>query len=256
MRADTSVDTVIAAGYRSSSTIGRLPSVRHDTAAAVLGGNVYVFGGGNGASQLDDIVRVDPSSGHTTVVAHLPAASSDSTAAAIGGTAYVVGGYTGTRWLDTIVAWRPGAPPRIVAHLPKTLRYAAVTAVGKTLVIAGGSLENGTAERQRACFHPGDAPRHADRHPPRPDHARRGSDARQRRLRDRRPRRDDRNADDRDRRRRRRPQAGARRGAPEDRRAPTWPPPTLGARIIVVGGKADRPAPSRPSRGSRRSHGH
>ena len=145
---------MIAAGYRSSSTIGRLPSVRHDTAAAVLGGNVYVFGGGNGASQLDDIVRVDPSSGHTTLVAHLPAASSDSTAAAIGGTAYVVGGYTGTRWLDTIVAYRPGRTPRVVAHLPKTLRYAAVTAVGKTLVIAGGSLENGTASDSVLAFTP------------------------------------------------------------------------------------------------------
>ena len=111
----------------------------------------------------------------------------------------------------------PATRRAFVAHLPKTLRYAAVTAVGKTLVIAGGSLENGTAERQRARFRPGDTPRHEDRHPPRPDHARRGSDARQRRLRDRRPRRDDRNADDRDRRRRRRPQAGARRGAPEDR---------------------------------------
>src|SRR3979411_271246 len=34
--ADTSVDTVIAAGYHGASVIGRLPSVRHDTAAAVL----------------------------------------------------------------------------------------------------------------------------------------------------------------------------------------------------------------------------
>ena len=128
--------------------------MRHDTAAAVLGGNVYVFGGGNGASQLDDIVRVDPSSGHTTLVAHLPAASSDSTAATIAGTAYVVGGYTGTRWLDTIVAYRPGRAARVVAHLPKTLRYAAVTAVGKTLVIAGGSLENGTASDSVLAFTP------------------------------------------------------------------------------------------------------
>src|SRR4051794_2358974 len=57
--ADTSVDTVIAAGYHGASVIGRLASVRHDTAAAVINRTIYVFGGGNGASQLSDIVRVD-----------------------------------------------------------------------------------------------------------------------------------------------------------------------------------------------------
>jgi DNA-binding beta-propeller fold protein YncE len=152
--ADTSVDTVIAAGYHSSSALGRLPSVRHDTAAAVLGGNVYVFGGGNGPSQLDDIVRVDPSTGRSALVDHLPAASSDSSAATIAGTAYIVGGYTGARWLDTIVAYRPGHAARIVAHLPKTLRYAAVTAVGTTLVIAGGSLESGAASDSVLAYVP------------------------------------------------------------------------------------------------------
>ena len=150
--ADTSVDTVIAAGYHGSAVIGRLPSVRHDTAAAVLG-----------ALRLRVRRRERRRRSSTTSCASIrrrrgrrwsrtcPAASSDSTAAAIGGTAYVVGGYTGTRWLDTIVAYRPGKPARVVAHLPQTLRYAAVTAVGETLVIAGGSLENGP--RATACSH-------------------------------------------------------------------------------------------------------
>ena len=62
--ADTSVDTVIAAGYHGGQSIARLPSVRHDTAAAVINRDIYVFGGGNGPSQLSDIVRVDPRSGH------------------------------------------------------------------------------------------------------------------------------------------------------------------------------------------------
>jgi YVTN family beta-propeller protein len=136
---------VLAAGYHGGRVIGRLPSVRHDTAAAVINRMIYVFGGGNGPSQLNDIVRVDPGTGSSRLVGHLPAASSDSTAATIGGTAYVVGGYTGTHWLDTIVGYRPGQAAHVVAHLPHTLRYAAVTAVGNRLVIAGGSLENGTA---------------------------------------------------------------------------------------------------------------
>jgi DNA-binding beta-propeller fold protein YncE len=152
--ADTSVDTVIAAAYHGSKVIARLPSVRHDTAAAAINRNIYVFGGGNGPSQLSDIVRVDPRAGRSTLIGHLPAASSDSTAAAIGGTAYIVGGYTGTRWLDTIVAYRPGQAAHVVAHLPQTIRYAAVTAVGNSLVIAGGSLENGTASDAVLVYSP------------------------------------------------------------------------------------------------------
>jgi YVTN family beta-propeller protein len=152
--ADVSVGSIVSTGFHGARVIGSLPSVRHDTAAAAIGNAVYVFGGGNGPSQLSDIVRVDRASGRSSLVGRLPSASSDSTAATINGTAYVVGGYTGTRWLDTIVAYRPGKTPHIVAHLPKTLRYAAVTAVGNRLVIAGGSLENGTATDSVLLFAP------------------------------------------------------------------------------------------------------
>ena len=110
----------------------------HDAAAARLPSGVYLFGGGDGVRQHDEIVEVDPATGRATAVGRLPAPSSDQAGAAIGGTAYVIGGYTGVHWLDTVVAWRPGAPARIVAHLPFPVRYAAVTAVGGELVIAGG----------------------------------------------------------------------------------------------------------------------
>jgi YVTN family beta-propeller protein len=152
--ADTSSDGVVSASAAGGRTIGRLPSARHDTAAATIGRIVYLFGGGNGVAQLADILRVDPATGRATLVGHLPAASSDSSAAAIDGTAYVVGGYTGSRWLDTIVAWRPGSPAHVVAHLPHTLRYAAVAASVNRLVIAGGSLENGTASSAVLAFTP------------------------------------------------------------------------------------------------------
>ncbi len=153
--ADTSSDAIVSATASGSRVIGRLPSARHDTAAATLGGSVYLFGGGNGVAQLDDIVRVEPATGQATVIGHLPAASSDSTAAAIGNTAYIVGGYTGTQWLDTIVAFTPGGAARVVAHLPQAVRYAAVTAVNGRIVIAGGSLENGTASSSVLEFFPG-----------------------------------------------------------------------------------------------------
>ncbi len=143
--ADTSTDAIRVVDSSGDRTAGRLPGALHDSAAVRLGGAVYLFGGGNGTSQLDQILQIDDASGKTTVVGRLPAPSSDQAAAGIGDTAYVVGGFTGSRWLDTIVAWRPGSPPRVVAHLPSPLRYAAVTAAGNRLVIAGGSLPSGTA---------------------------------------------------------------------------------------------------------------
>jgi DNA-binding beta-propeller fold protein YncE len=135
-------------------TIARLPRAFHDATAVALGASVYIFGGGDGIRQLDQIVRVDPQTGAARSAGALPVPSSDSAAAALGGTAYVVGGYTGTSWLSTIVAWRPGRAPRVVAHLPSPLRYAAVAAGNGRVVIAGGSLPSGAASRAVYSFDP------------------------------------------------------------------------------------------------------
>src|SRR5262245_52847673 len=136
---DTSTDAIRLVGASGDRRLGRLPDALHDSAAVSLGGAVYLFGGGTGSGQLDQIVEIDRS-GRTRLAARLPAPSSDLAAATIGKTAYIVGGFTGSRWLDTIVAWRPGADAHVVAHLPSPVRYAAVTAVRSRLVIAGGSL--------------------------------------------------------------------------------------------------------------------
>jgi YVTN family beta-propeller protein len=143
--ADTSSDAITVADPTGGRVVARLPSALHDAAAARVGNYAYLFGGGNGTRQLDQILRVPLAGGSAVAVGRLPAPSSDQTGAAIGNTAYVVGGYTGTRWLNTIVAYTPGQTARVVARLPFTVRYAAVTAVGDRLIIAGGSLENGTA---------------------------------------------------------------------------------------------------------------
>ena len=138
--ADTSTDAVSVISRNGERATGRLPTAVHDAAAAKLGRPVYLFGGGDGARQHDEIVRVGRG-----VVGRLPAPSSDQAAAAIGRTAYIVGGFTGTRWLDTIVAWSVGGSARIVAHLPSPVRYAAVTSAGGKLIVAGGSLQDGEA---------------------------------------------------------------------------------------------------------------
>lgn len=135
-------------------TIGRLPTVFHDGAAVGVGRFAYEFGGGDGVRQLDQILRVDPSTGAVVRVGTMPAPSSDQAAAAVGDEAYVVGGYTGTEWLNTIVAWRPGGNAHVVARLPVPVRYAGVAAAGGKVVIAGGSLPNGTASRAIYVFDP------------------------------------------------------------------------------------------------------
>ena len=150
---DTSVDGIRFVSSHGDAARGSVAGVRHDAAAATLGETTYVFGGGDGLRQLDEIVAVRPN-GRTQVVGRLPHAASDVGAAAIGGTAYVVGGYTGTTWLDTILAWQPGQQPRSVARLPSPVRYAAVGAAGGKLVIAGGSLPNGTASTSVFVFDP------------------------------------------------------------------------------------------------------
>lgn len=115
-----------------------LPLAQHDAQGALLGGTVYVFGGGS-SSELDHIIGFDPAGGAIRTVGALPRAQSDVAVAATGGTAYVVGGYDGTSWLNTILAWRPGSPARVAGHLPVGLRYSAVSAVGGHLLIIGGS---------------------------------------------------------------------------------------------------------------------
>jgi YVTN family beta-propeller protein len=167
---DVSTADVRIATAHTDELRGRVPTAVHDAAAARLAGVDYLFGGGDGVRQHDEIYRVD-TSGTAILAGRLPAASSDQAAAAIRGTAYVVGGYTGSAWLDTIVAYRPGGRARVVAHLPTAVRYAAVAAVGRTLVIAGGSLPNGSASNAIYSYAPGNRVRLVGRLPVPTTHA-------------------------------------------------------------------------------------
>ena len=153
--ADTSRTEIRIAGTRSDRAAGALPTGLHDTAAAVLRGSVYLFGGGTAANtQSDAILRIPATGGTPVQAARLPAPTSDHSAVEVDGTAYVFGGYTGSQWLDTVVAWRPGRTARVVAHLPYPLRYAAVTVVAGQVILAGGSLVDGSASAAVLEFSP------------------------------------------------------------------------------------------------------
>jgi Kelch motif len=157
----TAAITMLGAGATNPSggetsvadTGARLPEAQHDAQGANLGGDVYVFGGGQ-VESYDHILRFEPSSGRVSVAGHLPQPASDVAVAAIGHTAYIVGGYDGERALDTILAWRPGGNPTVVGRLPAGLRYAAVAATSSRVIIAGGSTASGDASRAILSFDP------------------------------------------------------------------------------------------------------
>ena len=56
--ADTSVDGIRYVSARGDARRTSLPGARHDAAAATIDGRTYVFGGGDGVRQLDEIVDV------------------------------------------------------------------------------------------------------------------------------------------------------------------------------------------------------
>src|SRR4051794_2677581 len=82
---DASTDAIVTVTRAGSRAAGHLPGALHDAAAATMGNATYVFGGGNGLSQLDAILMVDPRTGAAQQVGKLPAPSSDQAAASIGG---------------------------------------------------------------------------------------------------------------------------------------------------------------------------
>lgn len=95
--ADSSVDSILAVAgpdVPAPRVVGRLPQPVHDAAAAGLGRDLLVLGGGSASGPVDAIVAAGPS-GRTARVGRLPAPSSDIEAARVGGTVYVIGGFDG-----------------------------------------------------------------------------------------------------------------------------------------------------------------
>ena len=125
-------------------SLGTLPDAFHDAAGAVVGGRMFVFGGGRG--QGTDVVQsVGPSGSGAAVVGRLPVAVSDVAAATVGGTVVLVGGYDGSTFLRDVLVTTDGRSFRRLATLPVGLRYAAVAAVGRSVVVAGGLTTAGPA---------------------------------------------------------------------------------------------------------------
>jgi len=126
-------------------SLGSVPNAFHDAAGAMIGGKLFVFGGGSTAG-TDLVQAFDPATRTGAVVGHLPVPLSDLSAATVGNTVYLVGGFDGHTPRAEIYATTDGTSFRVVGRLPAGLRYAAVTAVGGTIVISGGQDANGPVD--------------------------------------------------------------------------------------------------------------
>lgn len=136
---DSSVDTVyeIDPRQRTSRLIGHVAVPFHDAAGAVIGGRLFIFGGGSSTSSAD-VQSFDPSRGDSKVIAQLPTVLSDLSSASVGPRVFLVGGFDGTNPQSAIYETSDGAHFKTVGHLPLGLRYASVTSRGARVLIAGG----------------------------------------------------------------------------------------------------------------------
>jgi N-acetylneuraminic acid mutarotase len=116
----------------------------HDTAGAVLAGEVYLFGGAGPAptSTVQSFTAPIGQSSQTvsaSATGSLPALRAGDAAVLIGATAYIVGGYDGPAADGQVLGTTDGASFAVVAKLPVPVRDAAVSATGGQIYVFGGA---------------------------------------------------------------------------------------------------------------------
>ena len=146
--AGISTDTVFEAGTRHSAT---LPGPVHDAAAAVLGGRLMLFGGGESEGS-NRIIAVMP--GQARVVGTLPQALSDLEAVTVGRLAYVIGGWNGSATNRDLYAVGTDGHVSLAGRIPTGVRYAAAGVLGGRLIVAGGELASGAPTKAAYAFDP------------------------------------------------------------------------------------------------------
>ena len=145
----SSASGVYAVGTATGAVrqVGALSAARHDAAAAVIGGDAVVFGGGSSASVATDqsFTLRDPlgRSRIATAAGSMPAPRSDEAAATVGPTTYLVGGYDGAHPDAAVLATTDGRTFTKVATLQVPVRYPAVAALGGKLFVFGGQVITG-----------------------------------------------------------------------------------------------------------------
>jgi len=128
----------------AAQTLGALGAPAHDSAGAMLGPSILMFGGGEATTIATVQSYTAPGPGH--IVGALPQARSDLVAVGVGDRAIVLGGFDGVRATRDILATTDGIHFQVIGQLPEGVRYAASALDGTTLYLFGGEL-NGQATR-------------------------------------------------------------------------------------------------------------
>jgi outer membrane protein assembly factor BamB len=139
---------------RRFRTVARLPEPVRYPAVAVLGGQIWVFGGQTPAGVTSVIQRVSPASGQATVAGHLPRPMTGGSAFTLGGAVYIAGGQVAATAGAAATA-SPAAPlatssavlsfdprrgtVRTVGRLPVPVANAGVAVLGGTAFLVGGN---------------------------------------------------------------------------------------------------------------------
>ena len=124
------------------TSLGTVRQPFHDAAGAVIGNDLFIFGGGEAQSSAN-VQRFNLGVHTSQAVAKLPRALSDLAAATTSNGVYLIGGYDGHTPRREIYHTIDGTHFSLTATLPVGLRYPAVAALGANVVIAGGVSPSG-----------------------------------------------------------------------------------------------------------------
>lgn len=116
---------------------GMLAQPAHDAGAAMLGGRIVIFGGGESATI--DTVQALASGRRGVLIGHLPHPRSDLTATSVGREVLIAGGFDGRALSPQVLATADGKSFRVVASLRRPVRYAAAAEAGGSLYLFGGT---------------------------------------------------------------------------------------------------------------------
>jgi outer membrane protein assembly factor BamB len=132
---------------RVFTAVASLPIAVRYAAVAVVGRDLWVFGGERHGAPVSAIQRVDLSARTATVAGHLPAPVGEATALVIDGHVYIAGGRTtGGVLTSRVLAFDPATvTAKVAAHLPAPAADSGGAVLGHTGYLLGGETPGATA---------------------------------------------------------------------------------------------------------------
>ncbi len=132
--------TILAVGPNGLRPAGHLTTGVRYAATAVLGSDVYVFGGEVSGQELGNVQRYDATTQKTTVVARLPRPLGHAVAVTVGRRILLLGGRIDPNTQTAAMWWFDPATGKFTraGRLPAPLSDSAVMAIGNQVWLLGG----------------------------------------------------------------------------------------------------------------------